>query len=361
MEQLKLSIIIPVYNVEEYLLECVHSFDLSFSQGYEIILVDDGSTDGSSVLCDRIKTDMGEGVTVIHQQNGGLSAARNSGLEVAKGTYIAFVDSDDRIASGSLAKIIKWTNTADADICFMQGEKIYEDGSREDMGDDIQFAEVHNRSAIAVMEHIASRPKFPGSVCTKLFKKDFLDKHHFRFPKDRRHSEDLGFVRDCLIAARTFDVLDFAYYQYRQNRRGSITNSITSKTFWDMSLFVEESARKLMPNGACIDQISKLAMSFASYEYIIMLWRYRWLEQQERQKALAWLSKFRFVLKYGKSKVSKVVYYMSLIMGLKGTAIILDLYKTKDIKNILHRCAGGVEEAFHDINLGKHIAIAYTM
>jgi hypothetical protein len=106
-----------------------------------------------------------------------------------------------------------------------------------------------------------------------------------------------------------------------------------------MSLFVEESARKLMPNGACIDQISKLAMSFASYEYIIMLWRYRWLEQQERQKALAWLSKFRFVLKYGKSKSQR--WYITVVdYGIERNCIILDLYKTRDIKNFLHRCAG---------------------
>ena len=337
MEQLMLSIIIPVYNVEEYLLECVHSFDLPFSQGYEIILVDDGSTDSSGVLCDRIKTDMGEGITVIHQQNGGLSAARNRGLEVAKGRYIAFVDSDDRIVSGSLKKVFEWIDTADADICFMHAEKFYSDGSREDMGENIQFAEVHNRSSLSVMAHIASRPKFPGSACTKLFKRSFLEDNHLRFPKDRRHSEDLGFVRDCLIVARTFDMLDIAYYEYRQDRENSITSFINSKTFWDMSYFVEESVRKLMPDGICINPVYKLALSFSAYEYAIMLWRHRWLTQQEKQDALIWLSKYKYVLKYGKSKIIKLIYCMSNTIGLKGTAFILDLCKSRNIRTVILR------------------------
>lgn len=95
---MKLSIIVPVYNVEQHLTRCVESIAMQMCDDYELILVDDGSTDYSGMLCDDILHQHPEqNITVIHQPNGGLSAARNRGIEAARGTYITFVDSDDCI------------------------------------------------------------------------------------------------------------------------------------------------------------------------------------------------------------------------------------------------------------------------
>ena len=94
------SIIIPVYNVEKYLDRCLESVLKQEFNDYEIILVDDGSTDTSSYICDSYK--QSEKVTVIHKDNGGLSSARNCGLDISKGEYIFFVDSDDYICPGTL-------------------------------------------------------------------------------------------------------------------------------------------------------------------------------------------------------------------------------------------------------------------
>ena len=110
----KLSIIVPVYNVEQYLRKCVDSLLAQDISDYEIILVDDGSTDGSGAICDeyelkaksqelRVKS---ASVRVIHRKNGGLSAARNSGLEVARGEYVMFVDSDDYLQMNVLGTLI---------------------------------------------------------------------------------------------------------------------------------------------------------------------------------------------------------------------------------------------------------------
>ena len=91
---LVISVIIPVYNVERYLLECIDSVLSQSYKNIEIILVDDGSTDSSSLICDQIK-EKSDKVVVIHKQNGGLSDARNAGIQVATGEYILFLDSDD--------------------------------------------------------------------------------------------------------------------------------------------------------------------------------------------------------------------------------------------------------------------------
>ena len=93
---MKLSIIVPVYNVEQYLVRCLESIVVEMRDDYELILVDDGSTDRSGEMCDEFAHQHpGLNVVVVHQPNGGLSAARNAGIDRARGEYITFVDSDD--------------------------------------------------------------------------------------------------------------------------------------------------------------------------------------------------------------------------------------------------------------------------
>lgn len=97
-----LSIVVPVYNVEKHLVHCMESVVAQGLADYEIILVDDGATDRSAVLCDELQCRYPDIVKVIHQANGGLSVARNSGIEAARGEYITFVDSDDVLSPGTL-------------------------------------------------------------------------------------------------------------------------------------------------------------------------------------------------------------------------------------------------------------------
>ena len=104
---MKLSVIVPVYNVEQYLERCVQSIVAQNLTDYEIILVDDGSTDTSGVLCDELQR-LFDNIRVIHQSNGGLSAARNTGLSVAQGRYITFVDSDDELYPNTLKENIEF-------------------------------------------------------------------------------------------------------------------------------------------------------------------------------------------------------------------------------------------------------------
>ena len=104
---MKISFILPVYNVEAYLRECVDSLTCQTFKDFEIILVDDGSPDGCPALCDQLATEDNR-IKVLHKPNGGLSDARNAGLKVASGDYVIFVDSDDKwIGENSLEKLIE--------------------------------------------------------------------------------------------------------------------------------------------------------------------------------------------------------------------------------------------------------------
>lgn len=124
METELISVIVPVYNVERYLRRCVDSILHQTYQDLEILLVDDGSTDASGAICDEYAAQE-ERVTAVHQKNGGLSAARNAGLERAQGTYLCFVDSDDFLDSRMLETLCRDLQEQDADVAVV-GFRMFE-------------------------------------------------------------------------------------------------------------------------------------------------------------------------------------------------------------------------------------------
>ena len=322
----QLSFIIPVYNVEAYLIECVESIISQIEDNCEVILVNDGSTDNSGKICDEYALNYAF-INVIHKENGGLSSARNAGLKCAKGEYIAFIDSDDRIASNSVKQILKQINENGFDVCFMQGIKFYPGGEQEDLGDGIHRAEIESRNAAEVLAFLSGRSKYSGSACTKIFKHSFLKENDLHFPYDRRYSEDLGFIFDCLLGAEKFDCLDVPYYEYRQNRQGSITNTFSLKKFNDLSLFVVESTKKACVSNKPKSKKEKYALSFVAYEYSILLWHLLRFTGEEYKEAYRFLKEYKFVLKYGKHKRIKMIKWMTRLLGLKTTSKILNAYK----------------------------------
>lgn len=321
----KLSFIIPVYNVEAYLPQCLDSILLQATDACETILVDDGATDQSGLICDRYGEKYPD-VKVVHKANGGLSSARNAGMELATGEYVCFVDSDDYIDDASVGKILAWIDSADADICFLQCDKVYPDGTTESLGEGLTREAIHGQPRERVLAFLAECPKFPGSAWAKLFRREFLETNNLHFPDDRRLSEDLMYCLDAFLAAEKFDVLAFPYYCYRQNRAGSITQNVNARYYFDTSLFVTESAKRFARNKTAVDGIAACALSFAAYEYSILVWQMIFLTGEEKQKAYAFLKDYRWVLKYGKSAKTKLVSGAVCVLGIRLTAKLLNIY-----------------------------------
>lgn len=322
MHNILLSFIIPVYNVEAYVQECIDSITRQWNNNCEIILVDDGSTDASGKICDLNQSDR---IHVIHKPNGGLSSARNVGLSFAVGEYIAFVDSDDRIADKSVSGIIEWIKKSGCDYCFMQALKFFPDGSKVDLGDNIKS--LRGKSKDEVIHYISSRPKYPGGACTKIYKKEFLKKYNIAFPDDRRLSEDLGFTRDCILKAESYDVLPFPYYEYRQNRTGSITSVVGKESVLGIVAFISESIDLLTENRVPRDNICKYAMSFVAYEYAVLLFLYSNYKGVFLDEFYGYLCEYKWTLKFA---VSKRIYFIRLIVscvGLKLTSEALRIAK----------------------------------
>lgn len=321
-----LSFIIPVYNVEAYLKKCINSILEQSGADCEVILVDDGSTDGSGLICDDF-SEKNTNVRVLHQKNSGHSVARNAGLKMAVGEYVSFIDSDDYIGQGCVKEILNWIKTTDADICFMEGYKLFSDGTTESLGDEIDRSQILGRSQEKVFQHLATRPKYPGSACTKLFRREFLMENDLKFPIDLTHAEDLTLCLNCLLKAERFDALPCPFYYYRQNREGSMTSKISGSSFHGLSKFVSNFADSLTDKQRNPHtRITGYAMAFVAYEYSILLWEYSRLNTAEKNAAKEFLQDYKWVLSYGASKKTKLIQKVVRIVGVDLTAKLLDVY-----------------------------------
>ena len=152
MEHIAVSVIVPIYNAEPWLEECVQSIlDQDFPASYgtiEVLLIDDGATDGSGALCDRLaKRD--NRIKVVHQENQGLSGARNTGIDMARGRYYAFIDSDDWIAPDYLETLYRLLREHRAEISICDKQMIYESGGQaKSSEEEDQIWEYTNREAL---------------------------------------------------------------------------------------------------------------------------------------------------------------------------------------------------------------------
>jgi len=222
-----ISVIIPVYNVEKYLKKCIDSVIAQTYRNLQIILVDDGSTDKSPKICDEYAAKDNR-VLVIHKKNGGLSSARNSGLKVASGQYITFLDSDDYITSTiyeEMYSVLQRKKDRIACTCF---RRVDESGKIYDKKDPHSCQEVTSNVEYLreLMLHIGDT-----SVCTKLFPQEILRNKYF---DESKLNEDLLFMVDLIPDLKEIIYTGTVgyYYLIRQNS----TSSSYGKAVEDMAL-----------------------------------------------------------------------------------------------------------------------------
>ena len=201
-----ISVIIPVYKVEKYLERCVASVVGQTYKNLEIILVDDGSPDNSGAMCDEYaKKD--DRIKVIHKKNGGLSDARNAGLEIMSGSYVGFVDSDDYIATEFFERLYSALKKNDADISMCGVIKIFDDGTSEREN---AFDEDTCFSGEKGFETYILDEKIPSYACTKLFKASVFD--GMRFPVGVYYEDLALFYKIFDRVGRYVCVKDDLYY-----------------------------------------------------------------------------------------------------------------------------------------------------
>lgn len=224
------SIIVPVYNIETYIECCINSLISQDFEEYEILLIDDGSTDNSGLICDEYSLKYDK-IKVFHKLNGGLSDARNFGISKSTGEYLIFVDGDDRIAPDTLLGISKKIQSKPD---FVETRLV------EDYGDiteekDIKMAEYFaagvDKKTVLAWEMIESQNTWPA--VKKIVSKKFIESNNLQFLKGYLH-EDLDWTCSLYKHAEKIEIYTDNWYYHRMNRKGSITNNINAKNIIDV-------------------------------------------------------------------------------------------------------------------------------
>lgn len=315
----KISIVVPIYNVEKYLEECVNSILKQDYKDYEIILVDDGSTDLSGKIADKYQENNAN-VRAFHKKNGGLSDARNYGIMKSEGEYILFVDGDDFIKENSLINIVTCIEHNDnPDVVFLSIYK-WINGNIIPMNEGISNELIDKKEKIVLLNNIARLNKFPGSACSKAIKRQVIIDNEIFFEKGLL-SEDIDWVTRVLQVATSFSFCNEEYYYYRQKRQGSITNQNTSKNVNDLMKTIIKLSDK-EPKSE--EQIA--INGYMAYEYCINIANYMLLKKSEREKVKYRMFEYFWIMQYGKSKKLKFVYKLSKIFGEKNTAKLMACY-----------------------------------
>lgn len=253
---MKLSVIVPVYNAEAYLRDCVGSLLVQAVEDYEIILVNDGSTDGSAELMAEYARACPDVIRCLHLDNGGQGRARNHGLEIARGDFLGFVDSDDWVLPEMYQKLIHAAESQGADVAVCEIRQLHADGS---------FARMSTWREGCPMASA-------GSACNKLFRRETVE--GLRFPEGLWY-EDFAYSAMALMRSRKTVELPEMLYLYRCGQPSTMHNNNARKNL-DI-LPIMEGLRAFMEREGCsrddfeflvvnhvlLDAISRLAQQDA--------------------------------------------------------------------------------------------------
>lgn len=240
---LLVSVIIPVYKVEDYLDRCIQSIIDQTYKKLEIILVDDGSPDGCPQKCDAWEANDGR-IRVLHKENAGPGMARNTGLDAASGAYITFVDADDYLASDAIETMVNIIERDGSDLVVAQKVKVYDDGHEEPSAYTWIHNTVLNKDAAFRMIGSDSRP-FPASLWARLYKRHIFDHLRFCRLKTGEDTYILPHIVECCDSISFTDSVVYYYYQ----RETSIVHTMSREKILDNVRSVLHVARELYDRG----------------------------------------------------------------------------------------------------------------
>lgn len=317
------SVIIPVYNVEAYLSECVNSVLNQTYRNIEVILVDDGSPDNCPQMCDEFALKDSR-VKVVHKDNGGLSSARNAGIKVSTGEYIMFLDSDDYWSDNDVLEgVVNTAMSTNSDIVCFGYKEYFSDKNTyaKGVGEDALSASVENGKVN--IRKMFSYGVFVSSSCVKAVKADVIKDNSIYFV-EKITSEDVDWSARLLLKTDRITVFPRSFYIYRQ-REGSIVHTIK---YENLKMLAENIERCLSYSENVEDEDLLINYNnYVAYQYICFLRVALLCENDPRTKELLKdMKKYRWLLKYNLNKKVKIVYLFNKFLGYKLMFKALKLY-----------------------------------
>jgi len=269
----KLSIVIPVYNIEPYIQNCLNSILNQPFKDFEVICVNDGSSDGSLGVLQACRD---ERVTIIDKKNEGSGVARNSALAIARGEYVYFVDGDDWIEENSLQKMVDEADRLKTDILIFGGLSYYEGKGQNGGYSANKLPKKYLNKVFSAQDIKKDIFKFPSTAWTKLYRREFLQKNDIKFQEIKVGQDQLPFFHSMITAER-IALLPENLYCYRKNRKGAVTAVKKKKNFSPIYVFY------------AIEEVLQKTDKLNDYKDIFV--------KRYFSKATSWLGKFQDDLK----------------------------------------------------------------
>lgn len=272
MVNYKISVVVPVYNVEDYVKECIESIINQTYSNLEIILVDDGSTDMSGKICDKY-AEKDSHIKVIHKENGGLVSARKAGVDIATGDYITFIDSDDWIDLSAYETILSKVGDFSPELIAYGNKKQFKDYviDRYEVLNEGYYLSGQVKEIISAKyadNEVAFDNIILGNIWNKMFKSSLIKRNQQKVSNLIVRGEDYASTIPCFIEAKSLYIVHYAPYYYRV-RENSIMHTSEHKNIEDAKLVIERIYQSFMENG--LIKNSEYKKMLISYAYFIIL------------------------------------------------------------------------------------------
>lgn len=316
-----ISIIVPVFNVEHYLKRCINSILNQTYKNFELILVDDGSTDNSGKICDDF-ANQNENIKVIHKKNGGLSSARNAGTENSQGEYITFIDSDDFISNTYLETLYNLIIKYNAEISCCNFQFFYNE-SEIKYNNDSGLEECFDSQK--ALENMLYGKIHGSSACAMLLKRNIVES--YKFPFGKYHEDDFVTFLYYASATKVAITSKEMYYYYQR------TGSIMHRPFGQSALDELEAADFIVKNCKNMNKnIQKASLAKQFFNYRDVLFTYKDLKNNSfktYKKIISTIKPLKYSIIKDKnvSKRIKLTALCLILFGIKISIFIHDKFK----------------------------------
>ena len=318
---MRFSVILPIYNVENYLAECVESILAQTFSDYEIILVDDGSTDSSPKICDDYagKYDF---IRAIHKKNGGPADTRNEGAKAAQGEYLVYLDSDDFLLSNRFLEELNELAKGTPDLIFYKYVKFFDDAKQYGKCGFSYQSAMGADTYSKKIEALVKADAFYGMAWVRATRRALLEQNNIQFEVGLS-GEDMDWNYSVISHSESIAFLDEPMVAYRQ-RSGSITNTYKFKNLDDYVSILEKWSKKIEEETK--DETLKAALlgSLAKH-YSNLMVVYARLKDKKKKECKKRIQALRWLLKYGMSRRPQTVAKIYRLCGFDLTIFALKI------------------------------------
>lgn len=313
------SIIVPIYNVSNYLPDCVENVLSQSFKDWELILVDDGSSDGCGAMCDEY-AGRDSRIKVIHKANGGLSDARNAGLAAATGEYVHFLDGDDWITEGALEDLARIIDLRNPDLIFCHFIYTYPDYTT--YSSPIISARINDRSKEDVIQYmLCEYGDTPWAACRYIIRRKILQEHNLLF-KVGILCEDAEFFPRVIVHANVFSVYEKPHYYYRRGVTSSIMYVDNPKRELDLLDTIEKHFRFANEHVGNASIRQSVITCFADYYAKVLLAGEPLYRREDKLIVREAVQKRLYLLDYVKGTKAVVIRRIYRIFGYHITAYL---------------------------------------